>query len=149
MNGILLILVICTLYYVVYKYFPDKLSETTHKYFAGFVIVYATLYYFLVFETNFTHKVFHNIYESGQQPIYTSKDTYANGNANASLHHQQNPNADIKEQLLMRQSSRCAQCQNHLIINDTMLSYQVPLQAGGPNDPSNLVALCPSCHMFK
>jgi hypothetical protein len=146
MNGILLLIVICTLYYVVYKYYPDKLSDKTHTYFGIFVIGYAILYYFFVFETGFTHKVFHNIYESSQQPLYTFN---AQG-SNAALYHQQNPNADIKEQLLMRQGSRCAQCQNYLIgPQDALLSYHVPLQAGGHNDPSNLVAICSGCHMFK
>ena len=146
MNGVLLLLVICTLYYIVYKYYPDKLSEKTHTYFGIGVAIYGLIYYFFVFESNFTHKVFRNIYESSQQPLYT----FNAQNSNAALYYQQNPNADIKETLMVRQGSRCAQCQNHMMgPQDALLSYHTPLQAGGSNDPSNLVALCPGCHMFK
>ena len=146
MNGIILLVVVCTLYYIVYRYFPERLSEKIHMYFGGGVVIYIVLYYAMVFETNFTHKMFQNIYDSTQQPLYTFN---AKG-SNANLYYQQNPNADLKERLLTIQGSRCAQCQNYLVgPNDAMMSYRVPLHSGGSNDISNLVVVCSGCHTFR
>ena len=89
--------------------------------------------------------MFKNIYDSSQQPLYS----FNAQQSNADLYYKQNPNADIKERLLMMQGSRCHKCQNYIVnVQEGLLTYKIPLQMGGPNDPSNLSVVCPGCHMF-
>ena len=58
-------------------------------------------------------------------------------------------NGDIKPMLVNRQANRCYKCSN-LFMNpdEAMLSYKIPLQYGGKNEPHNLVAVCPTCSQF-
>ena len=51
--------------------------------------------------------------------------------------------------LVNRQANRCYKCSN-LFMNpeESMLSYKIPLQYGGKNEPHNLVAVCPTCSQF-
>ena len=145
MNALLTLLIICTVYYIGYRYWPDRYEQKYHIYFGIFVSIYLVLYYFLVFETDFSRKMLRNIHESTQQPLYT----FNAQQSNADLYYTQNPNADIKERLLMMQGSRCQKCHNYIVnVQEGLLSYKIPLQSGGSNDPSNLSVICPGCHMF-
>jgi len=145
MNALLTLLIICTVYYIGYRYWPDRYEQKYHIYFGIFVSIYIVLYYFLVFEGDFSRKMLTNIHESTQQPLYT----FNAQQSNADLYYKQNPNADIKERLLMIQGSRCQKCQNYIVnVQEGLLTYKIPLQSGGSNDPSNLSVICPGCHMF-
>jgi hypothetical protein len=145
MNGCIFLVVICLIYYSIWRYYPDKFQRKHHIYVGIFVSVYLAIYYVITFEPGFTHKVLHNVYTTSQEPLYThhSKTT------NANLYYQQNPHADIKEMLVMKQGSRCLRCQNYILgERDMNLTYVVPLQSGGSNDISNVGVACSSCSMF-
>ena len=147
MNGILFLVVVCVIYYCANRYFPDKLlswSQNHKYYFGGFVAIYAVLYYMFVFESPFVNKVFQNIYDTTKQPLYS-----VNGAQSNSDYYYQN-NGDIKHMLMMRQGHRCYKCSNYLMDSETdaSLTYRIPLQYGGKNEPHNLVAICPSCSEF-
>ena len=146
MSAIVTLLVICCVYYIGFRYFPDRYTRKIHIYFGIFVAVYIVLYYFLVFQKSFSQKMLRNIYDSSQQPLYT----FNAQRSNADLYYQQNPNADIKERLFMMQGSRCHKCQNYIVnVQEGLLSYKIPLRHGGHNDPSNLSVICAGCHMFS
>lgn len=145
MNALFTLFLICTIYYIGFRYCPDRYEQKYHIYFGIFVSVYLIFYYFLVFETDFSRKMLINIYESTQQPLYTFNSQISNSD----LYYKQNPNADIKERLLMMQGSRCQKCHNYIVnVQDGLLTYKIPLQMGGHNDTSNLSVICPECHMF-
>lgn len=145
MNALITLLILCCVYYIGFRYFPERFTQQYHLYFGIFVSIYLVIYYFLVFQTDFSHKLLRNIYDSSQQPLYT----FNAQKSNADLYYRQNPNADIKATLLMKQGSRCQKCQNYLVnVQEGLLTYKIPLQHGGPNDPSNISVICPTCHMF-
>lgn len=145
MNALVTLLIICCLYYTGYRYLPNTINETTHRYFAIGVAVYLVIYYVCVFQTDFTYKLFKNIHGSAQEPLYTSNSQHSNGD----LYRSHNPNADIKTHLWTRQEYRCSKCMNPLLKpDDGLLTYTIPLQHGGSNDPHNLSIVCPGCHMF-
>jgi hypothetical protein len=147
MNGLIFLLVLGVLYYCANRYFPDKLlgwSQNHKYYFGGFVVLYALLYYMFVFESPFVNKVFQNIHDTTTQPLYSQGSSQSNAD-----HYYQN-NGDIKQMLMMRQAHRCYKCSNYLMDSDTgsSLTYKIPLQYGGKNEPHNLVVICPSCSEF-
>ena len=149
MNGILFLIVVCVVYYCANRYFPDRLmswSQNHMYYFGGFVIIYAILYYMFVFESPFVNKVFQNIYDTTKQPLYSLNGSQSN----SEYYHQNNPNGNIKHMLMTRQGHRCYKCSNYLMNSelDSILTYKIPLQYGGKNEPHNLVVICPSCNTF-
>ena len=148
MNSIIFLVVVCIIYYCINHYFPDKIEEKYHYYFGGFVIVYCIILYFLIFESEFMFKIFKNIYETSNQPLYS----FNASQSNADLFYQQNPNHNIKDNLAIQQGYRCASCNNLMVkqdVNNYLLKYKIPLQQGGPNDISNLGLVCPTCFSFS
>lgn len=148
MNSLAFLVIVCILYYCANRYFPERLnalSENHRYYFGGGVVVYLAFWYVLVYESSFVHKVFHNVYNS-EQPLYTKHSALSN----ASYYHQQNPNANIKAMLLMRQGHRCYKCSNYIVDpeNDAKLSYKILPKFGGKNDTHNLVSICRTCSEF-
>ena len=59
---------------------------------------------------------------------------------------------NVKYQLANRQGLRCPNCKNPIMledINSYKMSYILPLDHGGTNDPTNLKLICPTCYQFK
>lgn len=146
MKGLLCLGLIGGLYYAVWTYYPHKVETKHHIYMGIFGVVYVVLYYLLVFEPGFMHRVFQNIHDSSQQPLYTQNSQ----GSNAALYQSQHPHADIKETLLLRQGTRCVRCQNYILgERDRNLTYLTPLQHGGRHEILNLGVQCGSCAMFS
>jgi hypothetical protein len=146
MNGCILLLVISCIYYCVWRYYPDIFQRKHHIYMGIFVSLYMIIYYLLCFEPAFSHKILHNVYTSSQEPLYTTHSQTHNSN----LYSQQNPHADIKEVLLVKQGSRCLRCQNYILgTSDMNLTYVTALQSGGSNEISNVGLVCASCSVFN
>lgn len=144
MNSLIFLSVICTIYYCIYRWYPEYLEEKYHYYFGGFVIIYLLIIYMFTYENEFMYKIFKNVYDTSRQPLYSFNAHHSN----AELYKSLNPNEDIKSLLAQKQNSRCAQCHNIIMNKDLhyyKLKYLVPLQQGGPNDVSNLGIVCPNC----
>ena len=143
MNGILFLVVICVIYYILYKYVPYLVIDYFY-YFIGFICIYIVIYYLLVFESDFSNKIFANIYHTSKQPLYT----FNAQQSNSELFYEQNPNYNIKNHLLNQQHQRCYKCDNFLMKDEGLLTYKIPLQYGGQNNINNLVLVCPTCFQF-
>ena len=144
MNSLIFLSVICTIYYCIYRWYPEYLEEKYHYYFGGFVSIYLLIIYMFTYENEFLYKIFKNIYDTSRQPLYSFNAHHSN----AELYKSLNPNSDIKSLLAQKQNSRCAQCHNIIMNKDLhyyKLKYLVPLQQGGQNDVSNLGIVCPNC----
>ncbi len=144
MNSLILLTVICTIYYCIYKWYPDYLEERYHYYLVAFVSIYLFIVYMFSYENEFMYKMFKNIYDSSRQPLYS----FNAQDSNAQLYDALNPNQNIKSILAQKQYSRCAQCHNYIMGNDIpyyKLKYLVPLQNGGKNEITNLGLVCPNC----
>ena len=144
MNSLILLSVICVVYYCIFKWYPDYLEEKYHYYFGGFIALYVFIIYMFTYENEFLYMFFKNIYDTSRQPLYT----FNAQNSNAELYNSTNPNQDIKSVLSQKQNYRCAQCQNIIMNKDIhhyKLKYLVPLQNGGKNDATNLGVVCPNC----
>ena len=144
MNSLIFLSVICTIYYCIYKWYPEYLEEKYHYYFGGFVTIYLLIIYMFTYENEFLYKIFKNVYDTSRQPLYSFNAHHSN----AELYKSLNPNEDIKSLLAQKQNSRCAQCHNIIMNKDLhyyKLKYLVPLQQGGQNDVSNLGIVCPNC----
>jgi len=146
MNGFLFLVALCALYYCLWRYYPHVFERRHHIYMGIFVASYSVLYYLMVFEEGFMRKIFQNIYDSSQQPLYTQNSQ----RSNASLYQTQHPQADLKDELAGRQGSRCVRCQNYLMgASDVNLTYLQSLSEGGANAIENLGVQCTSCAMFS
>lgn len=144
MNSLIFLSVICTVYYCIYKWYPEYLEEKYHYYFGGFVTIYLLIIYMFTYENEFLYKIFKNVYDTSRQPLYSFNAHHSN----AELYKSLNPNENIKSVLSQKQNSRCAQCHNIIMNKDIQyykLKYLVPLQQGGQNDVSNLGIVCPNC----
>lgn len=144
MNGLIFILVILLSYYCVYKFYPQYIKEHYHYYLGGFVAVYMVILYLFSYENEFMYKVFKNIYDTSQKPLYS----FNAHNSNAELYKSFNQNKNIKDVLAIQQNGRCEKCGNIIMKQDLgyyKLNYKIPLQYGGKNDINNLCLLCPYC----
>lgn len=56
---------------------------------------------------------------------------------------------NLRVRLLKQQGFRCAYCQEDLSGKPANLEHVVPVNAGGTNNPNNLVMSCPECNKFK
>ena len=146
MNSLITLFIICMIYYTLHRYFPDRFEEIYHKYLIGFVIIYLVAVYLLTYETHFMYKIFRNIHDTTTQPLYS----FNAASSNAEFFNQQNPNYNIKNDLLQQQGNRCPSCNNFFVQGDdsNLLKYKIPLQNGGQNDVSNLMLVCPTCFTF-
>jgi len=138
MFSLLLLLFVCVGYYYLNKFFPREISEQI--YFSIFIIVWITIIYLMNFQEFFMYKVFKQIYDIQQKPLYDISDFYS-------------VKDDTLDQfnlmILQNQGSRCAKCQNFILPKDSKyasLTYKVPLNNGGTHDHNNLMIVCPNCN---
>jgi len=148
MNSIIILLIICSIYYYVFKEYNEYLEDKYHYYFGSFVGIYLIILYLYYFEYSFFYKLLKNIYDTKNQPLYTLNSM----NSNAELFESQYPNFNIKETLLTKQNGRCHTCSNFIMkedIQNCKLKYKTPLQNGGQNHIENIGLLCPQCYQFQ
>lgn len=146
MNSLSFLIILCLIYYCIYRWYPQYLNEKYNYYFGGFVIVYLFILYLFTYEKQFMYKMFQNIHDTQKQPLALFNAKGSNSDLYNSF--TQNSNSDLKLMLAHNQHSRCAQCQNYILSNDInyyKLKYLIPLQSGGQNDISNLCLVCPNC----
>ena len=138
MFSLLLLLVVCVGYYYLNKFFPRETSEQI--YFSICIIVWVTIIYLMNFQEFFMYKVFKQIYDIQQKPLYDISDFYS-------------VKDDTLDQfnlmILQNQGSRCGQCGNFILPKDihyTSLNYRIPLNQGGQHNHNNLMVVCPNCN---
>ena len=147
MNSILFLIIICSIYYLLNKYFEDSIETKYHYYFGGFVIIYIIILYLFNFEYEFIYKILKNIYDTKNQPLYS----FDSKNSNAQLFESQYQNFNIKETLLNKQNGRCYACSNFIMKDDIYnckLKYKNSLKNGGANNIENIGLVCSSCFEF-
>ena len=147
MNSIIFLIIICSIYYYIYRSHNEYLKNKYHYYFGGFVSLYLIILYIYYFEYQFFYKVLKNIYDTSNQPLYTFN---AQG-SNAELFESQYPNFNIKETLFQKQGQRCRACSNFIMkedIHNCKLKYNTSLQNGGQNNVENIGLVCPQCFEF-
>ena len=138
MLSVLLLIGICVGYYYLNLYYPRE--EKEHIYFGIFVTISVILLYLFNFEEGLIYKVFKNIYDIQQKPLYDLsffKDK-----------HNEERDYQFNGMLLQNQGSRCAKCSNFILPKDikyATLNYKIPLNQGGSNDHNNLMVVCPNC----
>ena len=141
MNGITLLIIVLIGGYMYNKNY--QVDKKTKMYFGGGCILFFIFIYFMSYQKPFVYKMAKNIKDIQTQPLHTIVPEY-NINSTSS--------ANVKFKIADKQSLRCPNCRNHIVLEDIdkyKLSYTVPLQYGGSNDPSNLKLLCPECYAFR
>ena len=93
MNSLIFLSVILCIYYIIYKYKPEYIEERYNYYLGGFVVVYLFIIYMFNYQTEFTYKLFKNIYDTSRQPLYS----FNAQDSNAQLYNSLNPNSDKGE----------------------------------------------------
>ena len=141
MKALIFLILLITIYYQINKRFPDKLTNKNHIYFVIFCLIYSVIFYLLKNQRQFVYKVFKNIKDSDDKPLYDIN----------SLVYKETQMTGLKNNLCMRQGWRCMSCQNPILQKDLHLStinYIKPLQFGGANDSTNLGISCGACSNF-
>ena len=95
------------------------------------------------YQKPFVYKMAKNIKDIKTKQLHTIVPEYNINNTTSS---------NIKFKIADKQGLRCPNCRNPIILEEIQkykLSYIVPLQYGGNNEPSNLKLLCPNCFAFK
>lgn len=141
MNGITLLIIIVFIGYFYNNRYPQP---TKYKVYFGIgCAVFLTFLYFMNYQQPFVYKMAKNIKDIQSQPLHTSLPDFQNPTINAN---------NVKYQLANRQGLRCKNCYNPIMledINSYKMSYLIPLDQGGSNDPTNLKLICPTCYNFR
>lgn len=135
MFSILLIIATCVGYYFLDRYYPRENKEKI--YFAVFIGCWILIVYLLNFQQSFMYKIFKQIHDIDNRPLYDLSDFKKNESQD-----------DFKLMLLNNQNSRCGKCMNYILpdsIPYTGLSYKTPLYNGGEISHDNLMVVCSSC----
>lgn len=141
MKALIFLILLITIYYQINKRFPGKLSIKNHIYFTIFCSIYLIILYLLKKQKYFVYKVFKNIKDVDEKPLYDIN----------SLVYKETQMTGLKNNLCMRQGWRCMSCQNPILQKDLHLctiNYIKPLQFGGVNDITNLGVSCGTCSNF-
>lgn len=134
------IVVLCIIYYIINKYYPQYITWHINYGFIGLIISYLVIQYLITFEYPFVYKTMKNIYNSDNQPLYTNNSSDSNFKFYSSN--------TSKNFLLERQNYRCNKCHNILEQQSSYMVYSKPLKYGGENSVNNLSLLCNSCYQF-
>ena len=138
MFSLLLLLSVCVGYYYLHKYYPRDTKEQI--YFTIFIIVWLTIIYVMNFQEYFVYKMFKQIYDIQQKPLYDISDFYSE---------KDNTLDQFNLMILQNQGSRCGRCQNFILPKDSKyasLTYRQPLEQGGKHTHDNLMVVCPNCN---
>ena len=122
------VITLCIIYYIINKYYPHYITWHINYGFIGLIILYLVIQYLITFEYPFVYKTMKNIYNSNNQPLYTTNSSDSN--------------------FKLYSSNRCNKCQNILDQQSSYMVYSKPLKYGGENNVNNLSLLCNSCYQF-
>jgi len=139
MKSLILLAVICFVYYQAYKKYQLEIPQKYNIYFGVFVGGYLLLYYLMVFQKPFIYKIFSSVHNV-DRPMYEIQTQSYSNNQNV-----------LKNNLALRQGFRCIGCQNPILQQDVdkhQLQYFKSLDYGGQPTPDNLCLKCPSCSAF-
>ena len=95
------------------------------------------------YQTPFVYKMAKNVKDIQNQPLHAAIPDFHTSTINSH---------NVKYQLANKQGLRCPNCKNPIMledINSYKMSYILPLDQGGTNDPNNLKLICPTCFQFK
>ena len=140
MLSLLLLICFCVGYFYLHKFRPRSQKEMI--YVSVFVGIYIVILYLANFQQELLHKLFKQIYDIQNKPLYDLSDF-------------SKPDNSVKEfqlQMLQNQGSRCSLCQNFILPKDidyTSIQYKLPLHQGGSHSHDNLHVVCPNCHAFQ
>ena len=143
MNSLILLAVICFVYYQIYKRYQLEMPEKYNIYFGIFVGCYLLLYYLMEFQKPFIYKIFSSVHNV-DRPLYDIQTQSYNNSMNNQY--------VLKNNLALRQGFRCIGCQNPILQQDVdkhQLQYFKPLEYGGQSTMDNLCLKCPSCSAFS
>ena len=139
MKSLILLAVICFVYYQVYKKYQLEIPQKYNIYFGVFVGGYLLWYYLMEFQKPFIYKIFSSVHNV-DRPMYEIQTQSYSNNQNV-----------LKNNLALRQGFRCIGCQNPILQQDVdkhQLQYFKSLDYGGQPTPDNLCLKCPSCSAF-
>jgi len=142
MKSLLFLGILIFIYYQCIRYYPYEIPWNYHSYFYGFVGAYLLIYYFMNYQQLFVYKMFHNIQEAHNKPLYDMNSTS----------YKENQIQGIKYNIALKQGWRCMHCQNPILQQDIIrhnIHYMKPLQFGGENNIDNLGLKCPQCSTFS
>ncbi len=142
MKTIIFLCILITIYYQIYKRYPEKLSNRTHLYFTTFVVCVFLLYYLMSYQKLFMYKLMTNVKNADDKPLYDVN----------SVIYKNNQMDGLKYNLAMKQGWRCLHCQNPILqkdIHSHKIHYIKPLQFGGSNDITNIGIKCNTCSTFS
>ena len=131
MNGITLLIIIVIIGYFYNNRYPQP---TKYKVYFG---IGCTIF------LTFLYKMAKNVRDIQSQPLHASVPDFQNPTINSH---------NVKYQLANKQGLRCTNCRNPIMledINSYKMSYVIPIDQGGSNDPTNLKLICPTCYQFR
>lgn len=123
-----------------HTYYPYLITWHIKYALVGIIIVYLIIQYLINFEYPLVYKTMKNIYNSDNQPLYSSNSSESN-----SKFYSTNTSKNL---LLENQNNRCYKCQNIIDSINSYMVYSIPLKYGGKNSVNNLSLLCNSCYQF-
>jgi len=140
MNGITLLIIIVIIGYFYNQRYPQS---TTYKVYFGIgCVIFLAFIYFMNYQQPFVYKMAKNIKDIQTQQLHDSVPDF----------HTTINSHNVKYQLANRQGLRCTNCKNPIMLEDIhsyKMSYIVPIDQGGTNDPTNLKLICPTCYQFR
>ena len=119
------------------------MDKKIKMYYGGGCILFFIFIYFMNYQKPFVYKMAKNIKDIQTQPLHTIVPEYNINNTSSS---------NVKFKIADKQGLKCPNCRNGMVLENIQkykLSYIVPLQYGGGNEPSNLKLLCPECFAFR
>ena len=142
MKFLILLGIICGIYYFVLKKYPLMISYKNSIYFYIFVGCYIVLYYLMTYQKGFVYKAFHFMRDIDEKPLYEIK------NKNNEYLNQ----LTFKNNIALKQGNRCFGCQN-LILNKDIDNYNIQFinnpEKGGSYTLDNVCLKCPRCSTFN
>ena len=142
MKALVFITIIIIIYYQINKRLPISLPIKNHIYFVVFCLIYLIILYLFKYQKIFIYKVFKNIKDADEKPLYDIN----------SMVYKETQMLGLKHNLAMRQGWRCISCQNPILQKDIHIcgiNYIKPLQFGGENNINNLGVSCSTCSNFN
>jgi hypothetical protein len=138
MFSLLLIITVCVCYYFLNMYYPRENKEKI--YFGIFIACWVILIYLLNFQKGLMYRIFKQIYNIENKPLYDISDFKKDNSQN-----------EFKLTILQSQGSRCGKCMNFILpskLDHTSMVYKVSPENGGEISHDNLMIICPSCQNY-